>query len=218
MEIRLLLPFIPHCFTAVKQLCSVDVVETDLYSDSTESLLIMDADFAKNWQSMEKGNELKAEGNKLYKEGKYKEATVQYHFASMEAKSAISSSELVEEGKRLLAQCFNNLAACLLLRPDMKKKTDFERAVNYCDKVLAFEPANEKALYRKAWAKMEAEEWKDAWKILSEKCPHNRGTERLANRCLLKMQQLGIPLREPNNRGYISHGYVDVSGSRDEYY
>lgn len=76
----------------------------------------------------------------------------------MEAESAAAKAKEEEEADpqkkeaaALLVTCYNNLAACLLAGEDRRPET-LLRAVDYTEKVLGKEPANEKALFRKAKA------------------------------------------------------------------
>ncbi|XP_075531831.1 tetratricopeptide repeat protein 9C-like [Dermacentor variabilis] len=104
----------------------------------------------------------KLAGNDLYKEDKIKPAIRKYHECllylracqvrfDMPITSAVSpkldqsTKALVE---KLHAECYNNLAACLL----QLQTTDYNRVVQYCNIVLTMQPNNAKAIFRKGVA------------------------------------------------------------------
>uniref|UniRef100_A0A023G4G0 Putative fkbp-type peptidyl-prolyl cis-trans isomerase n=1 Tax=Amblyomma triste TaxID=251400 RepID=A0A023G4G0_AMBTT len=112
-------------------------------------------------QNFEHAKVCKQEGNDLYYNHQIKPAIRKYHECLLYVRACQSkydtavnpspvpvSPEVKEELERLKADCYNNLAACLLLRPNC----DYSRVVTYCDNVLRVLPGNVKALYRKGVA------------------------------------------------------------------
>ncbi|XP_078589807.1 tetratricopeptide repeat protein 9C-like [Branchiostoma floridae x Branchiostoma japonicum] len=114
----------------------------------------------------------KEKGNELYKQKKYKGAIGQYHRAllylktlhksgssgaagsaglAMQQVAALSGAEETPTTseqdtaiQELEANCYNNLAACLLQEPEVK----YAKVSSYCAEVLERKPGNPKALYR----------------------------------------------------------------------
>ncbi|CAH1262736.1 TTC9 [Branchiostoma lanceolatum] len=114
----------------------------------------------------------KEKGNELYKQKKYKGAIGQYHRAllylktlhksggpgdtgstalAMQQVAALSGAEETSTTSEqdtaiedLEANCYNNLAACLLQEPEVK----YAKVSSYCAQVLERKPGNSKALYR----------------------------------------------------------------------
>lgn len=85
--------------------------------------------------------------------------------------STTRGQEIHNEAKELMTKCYNNLAICLLARGSNTKE-DFMRAVFYCDNVLKEDPGNEKALFRKGLALMNAQKWDKAIEQF-EQCKNN---------------------------------------------
>ncbi|XP_077531495.1 tetratricopeptide repeat protein 9C-like [Haemaphysalis longicornis] len=94
----------------------------------------------------------KEEGNELYKNKKIKAAILKYHAALLCIKACNLKEEPGADVKDQLAQlranCYNNLAACLLLQPSC----DLHRVLEYTTNVLRVLPRNTKALFRKGVA------------------------------------------------------------------
>ncbi|XP_077233863.1 70 kDa peptidyl-prolyl isomerase-like isoform X2 [Tasmannia lanceolata] len=91
----------------------------------------------------------KDEGNRLFKGGKYRQATKRYDKAT----DYVNEDGQYEEDdlklvKFLRVSCWLNNAACNL------KLSDFQEAIKLCSKVLDVESYNVKALYRRAQAYM----------------------------------------------------------------
>ncbi|TKR68125.1 hypothetical protein L596_024154 [Steinernema carpocapsae] len=87
----------------------------------------------------------------------------------------------------VVSKCYNNLAACILARSD-RKPSDYERAIEYCKKVLTSDADNEKALYRSGIAYMRMEKYSKAVEFLS-KCPNNRDAALQINACEQKLRE-----------------------------
>ncbi|XP_050048536.1 tetratricopeptide repeat protein 9C-like [Dermacentor andersoni] len=113
-------------------------------------------------ENLDHANACKLAGNDLYKEDKIKPAIRKYHecllyLRACQVRSDMpitraasptldqSTKEMVE---KLHAECYNNLAACLLQLPT----TDYNRVVQYCNIVLTMQPNNAKAIFRKGVA------------------------------------------------------------------
>ncbi|XP_067877509.1 tetratricopeptide repeat protein 9C-like [Heterodontus francisci] len=102
----------------------------------------------------------KTEGNQHYKQKRLREAISRYHWALMHLRGLDPAEptplqafggekvKLSPEQTELLhsteCDCYNNLAACLLL----SEKVNYERVRDYCLKVLDRQADNAKALYR----------------------------------------------------------------------
>ncbi|XP_072887403.1 tetratricopeptide repeat protein 9C-like isoform X2 [Hemitrygon akajei] len=102
----------------------------------------------------------KSEGNQYYKQKRVREAISRYHWALMHLRGldpqepspaqafGAEKGKLTAEETELLhtieCDCYNNLAACLLL----SEKVNYERVRDYCLKVLQRQGDNSKALYR----------------------------------------------------------------------
>uniref|UniRef100_UPI00398E3F24 tetratricopeptide repeat protein 9C-like n=1 Tax=Pristiophorus japonicus TaxID=55135 RepID=UPI00398E3F24 len=102
----------------------------------------------------------KVEGNQHFKQKKVREAISRYHWALMHLRGldpeeptpleafGVEKVKLSTEQTELLhtttCDCYNNLAACLLL----SEKVNYERVRDYCMKVLDRQADNSKALYR----------------------------------------------------------------------
>ncbi|XP_071791222.1 tetratricopeptide repeat protein 9C-like [Asterias amurensis] len=159
-----------------------------------------------------KAEEYKAAGNELYKSKDIRGAIGKYHRAMLYIRDLDSNLQnnilqyltsfagqenppgqlsglnpqmkLPQEfGKRIndvQQGCLNNLAACILL----KDEPDYEKVVTYCDKVLAINPRNAKALYRKGCAL------------------YHLGAHEAAYQSLIKAQQ--ISKSDPNIRKYLA--------------
>ncbi|CAM5129175.1 unnamed protein product [Natator depressus] len=110
-----------------------------------------------------KAVEFKAEGNRCYKEKKFREAIGKYHRALLQLKgvqgrAGAASLEqsppdpgrcpLTEEQLRLVesteVECYDSLTACLL----QSELVNYERVREYCLKVLEKQGSNFKATYR----------------------------------------------------------------------
>nr|XP_056702300.1 tetratricopeptide repeat protein 9B [Euleptes europaea] len=116
---------------------------------------------------VQKAVDFKAEGQRCYKQKKFREAIGKYHRALLQLKGleaagpglaepAAEKSLLgraawhrLTEEQRALAEsteieCYNSLTACLL----QSELVNYERVREYCLKVLAKEKSNFKAMYR----------------------------------------------------------------------
>lgn len=131
---------------------------------------------------LESARKFKAEGNEYHKNKKFKRAVGQYHRALLHLKAIgqskssglgafMSEKDLEEMGyaqhvpenvrievTKLTADCYNNLAACLLQQPN----PNYSRIVEYCDNVIELTPNNVKAYYRRGVAYCNLEKFEKA--------------------------------------------------------
>lgn len=113
-------------------------------------------------EKVEQARQYKKEGNELYKENRPRQALGKYHRCLLYIKAVeegkrlpimpepreVLPIQLKDEVMRMRADCYNNLAACLLQMP----QCDHRKVITYCDLALAVDPRNVKAQYRKAVA------------------------------------------------------------------
>lgn len=107
--------------------------------------------------------EFKVEGNRCYKEKKFREAIGKYHRALLQLKGvhagegttgsdvnllSKANSKLTEDQQRLIEstemECYDSLTACLL----QSELVNYERVKEYCLKLLGKQKDNFKAMYR----------------------------------------------------------------------
>ncbi|XP_038988523.1 LOW QUALITY PROTEIN: tetratricopeptide repeat protein 1-like, partial [Phoenix dactylifera] len=103
--------------------------------------------------SLNQANDVKEEGNKLFKAGKYEDALLQYELA-LQIASEVPSSEVC-------SICHANRAACFL------KLEKFNDTIKECTKALELNPLYIKALVRRAEANEKLEHYEEAiadWK------------------------------------------------------
>jgi len=96
---------------------------------------------------IQKGEQLRRDGNKLYGQGDWRAASVKYRSVL----DLLGDREQMPENVRkthddLFVLCGSNLAACAL------KADDAEEALKLCKQVLAIDPAHSKARFRHALA------------------------------------------------------------------
>ncbi|KAH7940315.1 tetratricopeptide repeat protein 9C [Rhipicephalus sanguineus] len=113
-------------------------------------------------ENLEQAKICKQEGNALYNDGQIKPAIRKYHQGLLHLKACQArydmpqlgpggpglDKETQDEVDKVQAECYNNLAACLLKQP----KCDYDRVVQYCNSALRLQPNNVKAVFRKAVA------------------------------------------------------------------
>ena len=132
-----------------------------------------------NRERVDFGEACKAAGNDAYKSGKLSLATKKYDKALryVEHDHAFSDDEKRETKKIKLSLYLNGAAVALKLKDWPKAKTD-------AGKALDIESGNEKALYRRAQASAETEEYdeanRDVRKLLEKDETHREGRALLA--------------------------------------
>ncbi|KAM6434794.1 tetratricopeptide repeat protein 9C [Liasis olivaceus] len=109
---------------------------------------------------LQQARTFKEEGNRYYKEGRFRDAVSRYHWALLQIRGLDPSTPsplqefvaekpaMTPEQEKLLysiqSDCYNNLAACLLhMQP-----VNYDRVKHYSLKVLERQADNAKALYR----------------------------------------------------------------------
>uniref|UniRef100_A0A914XAM5 Uncharacterized protein n=1 Tax=Plectus sambesii TaxID=2011161 RepID=A0A914XAM5_9BILA len=95
--------------------------------------------------------------------------------------STSRGEEMKEEANAIILKSYNNLAACILQGANRGPK-DFLRAVEYCDKVLAMDKTNEKALFRKGVCLARAGQHEKAVAVL-KLCSNNKEAQAQIARC-----------------------------------
>lgn len=105
----------------------------------------------------------RAEGNEFYKAKRMSMATKRYKKALDCLNSEYKfNDEQKAEAKKMKVLCNNNLAAVALFTKD------YAAVIKACDETLKLEPANDKALVRKAKALDAKEEWEEAIALLNK--------------------------------------------------
>lgn len=160
------------------------------------------APFKLTWEDkLEKAEIYKKEGNERFKAKAYKTAIGKYHRAMLYLKGIDASKQgslmpsvfgdretevkmpkdVQKDFVKLKADCYNNLAACILLT----ESPTYEKVLQYCDEVIQLSPNNAKAIYRKGVALYNLSRLDDA---LEE---------------LLKAQSLPTGMKDQNIKRYI---------------
>nr|XP_046251069.1 peptidyl-prolyl cis-trans isomerase FKBP4 [Scatophagus argus] len=98
-------------------------------------------------EKLEQSSVVKEKGTQYFKEGKYKQASVQYKriVSWLEHESGLSEED-EKKAKALRLAAHLNLAMCFL------KLQEPNQALESCDKALELDPSNEKALFRRGEA------------------------------------------------------------------
>jgi len=108
-------------------------------------------------EKFEACEKVKAEGNELFKNGKFERASKKYKKAVGYIDSDYSmTDEQKAKAKTLKSPCYLNLAACKL------KSKQWKDAIENCNKALEQEPNNAKALFRRGQAYNELDEWESS--------------------------------------------------------
>ncbi|XP_067831886.1 tetratricopeptide repeat protein 9C-like [Heptranchias perlo] len=146
----------------------------------------------------------KTEGNQHYKQKRVRDAISRYHWALMHLRGLDPNEpnplqafggekiKLSPEQMELLhsteCDCYNNLAACLLL----SEKVNYERVRDYCLKVLERQADNIKALYRAGVALYNIGDYDRAQHYLAEAakiCPHDANVKRYVQETELRLNR-----------------------------
>ncbi|KYO39997.1 tetratricopeptide repeat protein 9C isoform X1 [Alligator mississippiensis] len=122
----------------------------------------------------------KEEGNRCYKEGCFRDAVRRYHRALLQlrgldpsvpcplqafgSQAPRATPEQEQALQATQADCYNNLAACLL----RMEPVNYERVKEYSLKVLEKQPENAKALYRAGVATYHLRDYDRARRYLAE--------------------------------------------------
>ncbi|XP_056138551.1 tetratricopeptide repeat protein 9C [Lampris incognitus] len=129
---------------------------------------------------LQKASNLKTEGNAFYRERNMRSAIGRYHRSLLVLRGLDSDVMTVMKGygpeapvltpaqedllRNTQVDCYNNLAACLLL----KEKVDYTRVQEYCLRVLQRRPGDVKALYRAGVATLELGDAQTAKQYLTQ--------------------------------------------------
>ncbi|XP_031755602.1 tetratricopeptide repeat protein 9C isoform X2 [Xenopus tropicalis] len=131
-------------------------------------------------QCLLQASSFKSQGNKCYTEHRMRQAVSLYHKALLQLRSLDASlysplpgvgptavklnSQQAEELKTLQADCYNNLAACLL----QSQPPRYQRVYECSLQVLSLQPENVKALYRAGVSSYHLKDYTNAHHYLSQ--------------------------------------------------
>lgn len=109
------------------------------------------------FEKLEQSQIVKEKGTQYFKEGKYRQASVQYKriVSWLESESSLTGEDEVK-AKALRLAAHLNLAMCFL------KVNEANLALENCDKALELDTNNEKALFRRAEALLAMKEFESA--------------------------------------------------------
>ncbi|MBN3310418.1 TTC9B protein, partial [Amia calva] len=153
---------------------------------------------------IQKAVEFKVEGNRCYKEKKFREAIGKYHRALLQLKGvhvgegttgselnllSEANSTLTEEQRRLIEsteiECYDSLTACLL----QSELVNYERVKEYCLKVLCKQKDNFKAMYRAGIAFYHLGDYDSALRYLKDARSREPSGKQLCPRHCCTIQQ-----------------------------
>ncbi|GFQ78239.1 peptidyl-prolyl cis-trans isomerase FKBP4 [Trichonephila clavata] len=155
-------------------------------------------------QKLARAKVVKERGVNLYKVGQYKAAVKQFKCVlQCLEKEPGADPQTADIRKELVKSAYLNISLCHL------KTKQYSECSKYCGKVLAMDPVNEKALYRRAQAKMLfndcSEAVKDFNKVI-ELYPENRAARHGVKTCLERMKQFNS--KEKNIYGNMFDKFV----------
>ncbi|XP_071161477.1 tetratricopeptide repeat protein 9C-like [Mytilus edulis] len=147
-------------------------------------------------EKIETAERFKKEGNEQYKAKNYKVAIGKYHRAIIQLKavgqnrnignlmglSADSTdipTEVKDRTNTLKADCYNNLAACML----QQEEPSYEKIVEHCNNVLEASKGNVKALYRKGVACYHLKNYEEALEYLQQSKQNDTLTRKYLTLC-----------------------------------
>uniref|UniRef100_A0A224Z0N6 Tetratricopeptide repeat protein 9C n=1 Tax=Rhipicephalus zambeziensis TaxID=60191 RepID=A0A224Z0N6_9ACAR len=145
-------------------------------------------------ENLEQAKICKQEGNALYNDGQIKPAIRKYHQCLLHLRACQARYDMPQLGPgglgldkevqdvvdKVQAECYNNLAACLLKQP----KCDYNRVVQYSNKVLCLQPNNVKAMFRKAVAHYNMGNYRVAHTYLNDAVKMRKGPDSLMKKYL----------------------------------
>ncbi|XP_048354189.1 peptidyl-prolyl cis-trans isomerase FKBP5 isoform X2 [Sphaerodactylus townsendi] len=138
-------------------------------------------------EKLEQAAIVKEKGTVYFKEGKYPQAVIQYGkiVSWLEMEYGLSERES-KASESLLLAAFLNLAMCCL------KLRDYAKVIEYCNKALALDQANEKGLYRRGEARLLMNEFElarcDFQKVLDVN-PQNKAAKSQITVCQKKTKE-----------------------------
>ncbi|KAM6924162.1 tetratricopeptide repeat protein 9C [Xenentodon cancila] len=178
------------------------------------------------WALLEEAAQMKTEGNAFYREKNIRSAIGQYHRSLLVLRSLDSDvmksvkgfgpekPALTPEQEAVLrntqVDCYNNLAACLLQRQDV----DYARVLEYCQRVLQWQPGNVKAVYRAGVATLEIGDAQTAKQYLMQACreqPNDANVRKHLQRAEDKLNR-ELQKEKAMCRGMLSSGLKGSSG------
>uniref|UniRef100_A0A915E2D0 Uncharacterized protein n=1 Tax=Ditylenchus dipsaci TaxID=166011 RepID=A0A915E2D0_9BILA len=155
--------------------------------------------------ALDKADEIKEKANEAYKQKEFRLYAMRlYHQAVLQIKGFVEKPNMAamlgspEEEKPVVNQVLQQ-SCCLHFEWTSPSTADYLRAVTYCDKVLASEPDNQKAIFRKGCAYKLAQKYEKAMEQFKQ-CPQNIQASALLEECRLKEKEeirRGTPNCEP---------------------
>lgn len=138
-------------------------------------------------EKLEQSVIVKDKGTQYFKEGKYKQASVQYKriVSWLEHESALQEED-EKKAKTLRLAAHLNLAMCYL------KINEPSPALDNCDKALELDSANEKALFRRGealFAMKEFERAKDDFQRVTQLYPSNKAAKSQVAMCQKRIKE-----------------------------
>ncbi|NP_001084593.1 FKBP prolyl isomerase 4 S homeolog [Xenopus laevis] len=138
-------------------------------------------------EKLEQGCLVKERGTKYFKDGRYRQATIQYKkiVQWLEHESGLSKEEDAKAKSLILAASLN-LAACYL------KLGEQRAALEYCNKALELEPSNEKGLFRRGEAFMctnDLEHARNDFTKVLQLYPSNKAARAQLGHCQVRIRQ-----------------------------
>lgn len=138
-------------------------------------------------EKLEQSVIVKEKGTQYFKEGKYKQASVQYKriVSWLEHESSLQEED-EKKAKALRLAAHLNLAMCYL------KMNEPSPALDSCDKALELDSANEKALFRRGealFAMKEFERAKDDFQRVTQLYPSNKAAKSQVAMCQKRIKE-----------------------------
>ncbi|XP_038561952.1 peptidyl-prolyl cis-trans isomerase FKBP4 isoform X2 [Micropterus salmoides] len=138
-------------------------------------------------EKLEQSSIVKEKGTQYFKEGKYKQASVQYKriVSWLEHESGLSEED-EKKAKALRLAAHLNLAMCFL------KLQESNQALESCDKALELDPSNEKALFRRGEALFGMKEFdraRDDFQQVIQLYPANKAAKSQVALCQKRLKE-----------------------------
>ncbi|XP_075945140.1 peptidyl-prolyl cis-trans isomerase FKBP4 isoform X3 [Anarhichas minor] len=138
-------------------------------------------------EKLEQGSIVKDKGTQYFKEGKYKQASVQYKriVSWLEHESGLSEED-EKKAKALRLAAHLNLAMCFL------KLQEPNQVLENCDKALELQASNEKALFRRGEALFGMKEFdkaRDDFQQVAQLYPANKAAKSQVSLCQKRIKE-----------------------------
>ncbi|KAE8613578.1 hypothetical protein XENTR_v10007767 [Xenopus tropicalis] len=138
-------------------------------------------------EKLEQGCLVKERGTQYFKDGRYRQATIQYKkiIQWLEHESGLSKEEDAKAKSLILAASLN-LAACYL------KLGEHRAALDHCNKALELDPSNEKGLFRRGEAYMctnDLEQARNDFTKVLQLYPANKAARAQLGQCQVRIRQ-----------------------------